>query len=274
MVSQAQDFLAECDALYSLLENLDESAMECPTQFKSWTGNDILGHLYLFDVGAGITLESREDVQSFFSRIKSGRASGKSLIQYTRDWLEGCSGHALRERWYEHARALSARYAAEDPRRRVAWGGPDMSVRSCISARQMETWAHGQALFDQFGVERQETDRVHNIAVMGVNTFSWSFVTNQLEVPPHPPAIELISPSGTSWHWHTESGGGLVSGSAVDFCRVVTQVRNVADTRLLIEGETARRWMQIAQCFAGPAETPPRVGARFRLPREVMHSAG
>jgi hypothetical protein len=57
-----------------------------------------------------------------------------------------------------------------------------------------------------------------------------------------------------------------VEGSASEFCQVVTQVRNVADTRLRVSGETARRWMAIAQCFAGGPETPPAPGTRFRKP--------
>jgi hypothetical protein len=32
----------------------------------------------------------------------------------------------------------------------------------------------------------------------------------------------------------------------------VTQRRNVADTGLLISGETATDWMSVAQAFAGP----------------------
>jgi hypothetical protein len=43
-----------------------------------------------------------------------------------------------------------------------------------------------------------------------------------------------------------------VSGSVEDFCLVVTQRRNVADTGLDVVGETATAWMQIAQAFAGP----------------------
>ncbi len=43
-----------------------------------------------------------------------------------------------------------------------------------------------------------------------------------------------------------------VRGSALDFCLVVTQRRNIADTDLAIEGEEAAEWMSLAQAFAGP----------------------
>ena len=55
---------------------------------------------------------------------------------------------------------------------------------------------------------------------------------------------------------------GSIIGSAVEFCQVVTQTRNIADTGLKLVGETARNWMQNAQCFAGPPETPPAPGSR------------
>ena len=38
-----------------------------------------------------------------------------------------------------------------------------MSARSSISARLMETWAHGQAVYDRLGVVRVDTDRIRNI---------------------------------------------------------------------------------------------------------------
>ena len=43
-----------------------------------------------------------------------------------------------------------------------------MSARSAISARQMETWAHGQEVFDVLGADREEHDRIRNIVVLGL----------------------------------------------------------------------------------------------------------
>ena len=57
-----------------------------------------------------------------------------------------------------------------------------------------------------------------------------------------------------------------VSGPLVEFPvnvgDVVTQGRNIADTRLEVVGETAKRWMEIAQCFTGGPEDPPPPGHR------------
>lgn len=264
MLEQAHDYRDECAALNDLLVGLREDQWDAPTQFKNWTTNDVLGHLHLFDHAAQVTLESTGRLRELFAQLQAGRADGRTLVEVTRDWLGGCSGEALRERWFDFAMQLAGRYAAEDPSRRVAWGGPDMSVRSCISARQMETWAHGQAVFDLFGVARVEADRLCNIAIMGVNTYGWSFVNRKLPVPQPKPCVRLAAPSGTTWEWHPENTHDVVEGPAADFCRVVTQTRNIADTALEVRGATARAWMDIAQCFAGPPEDPPAPGTRYR----------
>jgi uncharacterized protein (TIGR03084 family) len=139
-----------------------------------------------------------------------------------------------------------------------------MSVRSSITARLMETWSHAQAVYDLLGVERLDTDRIRNIAQLGINTFGWTF-HNRGEAPPGDvPAVRLTAPSGATWEWNVENTLDLVEGSASEFCQVVAQTRNIADTDLLVSGPVATRWMAVAQCFAGPVETPPPPGARHR----------
>lgn len=137
-----------------------------------------------------------------------------------------------------------------------------MSARSAITARQMETWAHGFEVFDILGLIRTDTDRIKNIVVLGVNTFGWAHQVHGLDVPPDLPAIQLTAPSGAVWDLGGQAGS--ITGSAVDFAAVVTQTRAVADTDLIVDGPIAETWMQNAQCFAGPPETPPAPGTRHR----------
>ncbi|NKB99815.1 MAG: maleylpyruvate isomerase family mycothiol-dependent enzyme [Pseudomonadales bacterium] len=139
-----------------------------------------------------------------------------------------------------------------------------MKARMLATARQMETWAHGWEIYDLMGVARTHSDRLRNIAEIGVRTFGWAFKNRDLEVPEDIPYVELTSPSGAKWQWHDPSSVHTVSGDVVDFCQVVTQVRNVADTQLRVTGDNAIAWMRIAQCFAGPPEDPPPQGSRVR----------
>ena len=111
---------------------------------------------------------------------------------------------------------------------------------------------------------RKHQRHIRNIAVLGVNTFGWTFATHKQPLPALAPHVRLSAPSGAIWTWNDASETELIEGSATEFCQVVTQVRNIADTRLKVAGEAATRWMAIAQCFAGPPETPPAPGSRFR----------
>jgi uncharacterized protein (TIGR03084 family) len=268
-LAQAGDFRAECADLYAVLAAAPTAAWRQPTQFKAWTLDDILGHLHFSDHAAAVAARSRDEVHALFREVHAARAAGVSFAEHTRRWLQGCSGRVLLERWHDHAARLAATFAQFPPDHRLGWAGPDMSARSFMSARQMETWAHGQAVYDLLGLERVEHDRIRNIAVMGVNTFGWTFKVHGRDEPADKPYVRLASPSGATWEWHDPAAGSRIEGSAVDFCRVVTQTRNVRDTRLAIVGETAWQWMDIAQCFAGPPERPPAPGSRGPSAREL-----
>ena len=45
----------------------------------------------------------------------------------------------------------------------------------------------------------------------------------------------------------------------------LNQLKNIKDVNLNVFGGNATEWMSIAQCFAGPAETPPAPGTRKTL---------
>ncbi|MEM7212895.1 MAG: maleylpyruvate isomerase family mycothiol-dependent enzyme, partial [Pseudomonadota bacterium] len=156
------------------------------------------------------------------------------------------------------------KFAAADPKARVKWAGPDMSTRSSITARQMETWAHAQEVFDVLGLERTEADRIKNIAHLGVSTYGWTCVNRGEPVPEPAPYVRLTGPSDAIWEWGEASDAERVEGSAVEFAQVTAQTRNIADTALQTTGPNAKRWMSIAQCFAGPPNDPPAPGARVK----------
>jgi uncharacterized protein (TIGR03084 family) len=270
-MKEAEDFREECDALAALLSEQDDSVFGTVTQFKGWTIEDVIAHLHMWNVAAGLTLESREKFQAFLAEAIPALGQGGHLGAQ-RAWLDetqsGVRGRALFDAWADFYPQLAERCRGADPDLRVAWAGPDMSVAAKMTARQMETWAHGQEVFDALGAERAEGDRIKNICHLGVTTYSWTF-RNRGEEPPQPkPFVKLAAPSGKTWEWNDPQDDNAVSGSAVEFAQVVTQTRNVADTALSLRGENASRWMAVAQCFAGAPEAPPAPGARFRAAKQ------
>ena len=262
-MQQAIDFQQESESLADALRNLNDVDFKQKTQFKGWTIEDILGHLHMFNVAADLTLEDGAKFKLFFSRIEKEMANGKTLLQSQYPWLNGMSGRILYNSWIEGSSKVAAKYVIADPKTRVKWAGPEMSARSSITARQMETWAHGHEIFDSLGINREEFDRIKNIVFLGVNTFNWSHVVNKQVVPDAMPYLRLTSPTGQLWEFGDRNDKEMISGDAVGFAQVVTQTRSFYDVNLTAIGPVANHWMNIAQCFAGNAEKPPVKGSRF-----------
>jgi len=260
---QPQDFWDESEVLYRLLAEREASDLLLVTQFKSWSIEDIIAHLHVSNRLAHEALRDPVRLKASFDAIGTRTAGGLSMQEAMREALGSLEGEPLLRAWREGSHALFEAFRTADPRGRVPWAGPEMSVRSSVTARLMETWAHGQAIFDRLGVIRSEADRIRNVAVLGVNTFGWSHRVRGLEMPAVTPRVRLEAPSGESWEWNPEVEADQVRGLAVEFCQVVTQTRALADTSLSIRGPIATQWMSIAQCFAGPPEDPPRPGTRL-----------
>lgn len=258
-MQQAQDFLAESTALYELLDGADPQAFDEPTQFKDWSINAVLQHLHFWNIMAGLQLT---DEATLLARMKAIFAKGDGMRAFESDFFKGLSGRALLDSWYADVQGTASLFDKADPKQRLKWAGPDMSARSSITARLMETWAHGQEVYDHLGVVRQNVDRIRNIVVLGVNTFAWTYKTRKQDPPGEMPYLCLTAPSGEVWTYGEPSEAERITGPAEAFCQVVTQVRHVADTALEVTGPVAQDWMSKAQCFAGPPETPPAPGTR------------
>ena len=263
MLEQAIHFKEESDALYKLLINADKNSFKLKTQFKSWTINDVLYHLHVWNIAALLSLKNENEFKEFMQNFMEAIKSGNSAREYEKILSDNTEGLDLLNLWKETYEKISNEFAKSDPKKRVKWAGPDMSVRSSITARHMETWAHGQEIFDQLGFERIDTDRIKNIVVIGVNTFGWTYINRNISIPEKMPKLSLLSPSNELWEWNEDNEEDMISGSATEFSQVVTQVRNINDTSLKVSGKIANEWMSFAQCFAGPPENPPEKGTRF-----------
>ena len=260
-MQQAQDFCDESEALHAVLEPLGAEAYTVPTLFNDWTINDILQHLHHFNIMADLSLNDPDKFVSEYAKIAALREK-VGFVASSNELLGGIKGHALLEAWRSYYIDMTPRFAAADPKQRVKWAGPDMSARSSITARLMETWAHGQEIYDLLGLRRENADRIRNIAHLGVNTFGWTFVNRKEPVPEPVPYVCLTAPSGEVWEWGEPSVEERIEGAAEAFCQVVCQTRNIADMDLQVTGPVATQWMAVAQCFAGPPKDPPAPGTR------------
>ena len=251
------DLAAEHAVLDDLVAPLDAAGWDAPTPAEGWSVRDQISHLAFFD-RAGAT--AVQDPDLFQESLQNLLADIRGFMD--RPLLEGRSlphGEVL-EGWRSARNAMIVVFREADPTARVPWYGPPMSPASFISARLMETWAHGQDVADALGVRRLPTERLRHVAFLGVRARPFSYSNRGMAVPQVDVRVELEAPSGETWTWG--SGEDVVSGSAEDFCLVVTQRRHLSDTSLNVEGPLATEWMSIAQCFAGPPG-PGRAAGQF-----------
>ena len=252
MLEQVKDLRSEGDELYELLKTVDDSKWELPTPFKDRTVTWVVQHLHDADRWAHHSVTDPDGFRKWMAERQSG----------AREAAETLHGQDLVERWHSYFHQMCDVFDEADPALRAPWFGPDMGIRMMATARQMETWAHGQDIYDLLQQPRAPTDRIRNICHIGVRTYGWTFVNRSLPIPEPVPFVRLTAPSGAEWVWGEEQTEEVVEGSAVEFAHVVTQGRNIADVDLRVVGENAKSWMEIAQCFAGPPETPPAPGHR------------
>lgn len=248
MKAICNDLENEYEALDAIVAPLDEAGWRIMTPAEGWNIKDQIRHLAYYDERARLAIDEPEAFEQYLADL-AGDPEGQRKALEKAD-KEPASAELL-SWWRQQRRALLDALISLDPKARLKWYGPPMSALSFATARIMETWAHGQDIADALGIERAPTDRLRHIAHLGVATFGWSFTNRGMKVPEAPVRVEIISPAGELWTWGPAAAQDTVKGPAQDFCLVVVQRRNPADTRLVIEGATARRWMSIAQSYAG-----------------------
>ncbi|MEV4468300.1 TIGR03084 family metal-binding protein [Nonomuraea sp. NPDC049504] len=238
------DLRAETDALRALLPSPDDADWERPTPAEGWAVRDQVSHLAWFDDAAVLAVTD----PGAFAALPVGAGSVDDLAAESR----GMPPAELLA-WFDAARGRSLEvFAGLGARERVPWFGPPMSAASFVTARLMETWAHGQDVADALGVVREPTDRLRHVAMLGFRARPFSFAVRGLPVPDEPVRVELAMPGGGTWTAGPEDAPSSVRGTLLGFCLAVTQRAHLSDTGLELAGEPARAWMEIAQAFAGP----------------------
>jgi uncharacterized protein (TIGR03084 family) len=192
------------------------------------------------------------DPATFATLVDAALAGGDPMQEHLRRGRAMTATDVLG--WWRTSRAAMVDATRTLPEgARVPWFGPPMAVRSFVSARLMETWAHGCDVADALGARRVPTSRLRHVAHLGVRTRAFSYVVRGREPPATPVRVTLTGPAGELWAWDDDASvTDSVQGPALDFCLVVTQRRNIADTALVVTGEDAAEWMSLAQAFAGP----------------------
>src|SRR5919109_5580705 len=191
------DFADEVQVLDDLLSTLDPRDWFKPTPAEGWDTRDTITHLAVADEMA-LECVVQDRVPSLMQQGMDALLEGEdallaaeaSMMQRGRA-LEPAAVH---EWWRTGNAALRAALAGVDPARRLPWGPNVMSPVSFVTARLMETWAHGLDCFDAAGVEAIDTDRLRHVAHIGLRSLPYAFL-GAGEPGPRPGPLQPTPPS-------------------------------------------------------------------------------
>jgi uncharacterized protein (TIGR03084 family) len=243
------DLADESASLDLLVADLDPAGWTTPTPAEGWTVAHQIAHLAWTDDQALLAVRSPDE---FGSTLRKAAAQAGDATEAGAQAGARLPPAVLLERW-RSGRADLLREVEELPDgERIPWYGPPMSASSLLTARLMETWAHGLDVADALGVHPQPTGRIRHVAHLGIRTRDYSFAVHGLAPPRTEFRVELGGPAGEQWAWGPDESADRLTGDAVEFALLVTQRINRRDTALRAEGADVARWLEIAQAFAGP----------------------
>jgi uncharacterized protein (TIGR03084 family) len=240
------DLASEQDSLDLVVADLDEATWQLATDSPGWTIADQISHLQFFDERAALAMNDPAAFGVDRQHLISSAPRDLSV-----ELGRQVSAGELLDAWRHARRALIEAALKVDPTVRVPWYGPSMAVKSFLTARLMECWAHGHDVAEAVGVRRSPSVRLKHVAHIGVGARAFSLLINQLPEDSQSIRVELTAPGGELWTWGDETSDQRVLGDALDFCLVVTQRRALSESQLTVVGDSATTWMRIAQAFAG-----------------------
>jgi uncharacterized protein (TIGR03084 family) len=243
------DLRAESDDLDALVAPLPADRWADPTPSPGWAIAHQIAHLLWTD---RVSLTSITDEAAFGEALAAASVDPAGFVDAGAEELAAMPPADLLTDWRNTRTRLHDALLTVPDGRKLPWFGPPMSAASMATARLMETWAHGLDVADALDVNRPATERLRSIAHLGVRTRNYAFFVNNLTPPAELFLVELRGPGGDTWSWGPPDAAQRVTGSAQDFCYLVTQRRALNTVDVTAVGVDAQRWLEIAQAFAGP----------------------
>lgn len=250
-----KDLAAEGVAVESLVSGLTETGWRTMTPAEGWDIATTVAHLLWTDENSVHAINGTfGDKDAWDAVVMKAFADPTGFVDAEAYALaKELTGTELLTRWRTSRADLDANLRTVPDGQKIMWFGPPMSAASMATARLMETWAHGLDIADALGISVAPTDRLRHVASIGVRTRNFAFANNGLQAPAEEFRIDLVGPDEEVWSWGPEDAKQTVTGTAYDFARLMTQRLHRADTDLVTSGADAEQWLEIAQCFAGPA---------------------
>lgn len=256
--------LAEVGArLDELVEQAGPESWTAPTPAPGWDIRTQIAHLAWTDE---VSLAAIVDPDAFATVAETATADPTGFVDAAAEKVAADDRDEILSRWRSARAELGRALAAADPGEPLPWFGPPMRPKSMVTARIMETWAHGTDVADALGITVDDDPAFRgaepHVARIGYKTRGFAYTMNGLEPPTSDIRVELTAADGRAHEFGPADAEQTVTGSLRDFCLLVTQRVHRADTDLVAGGGDAATWLDLAQAFAGLPGPGREEGAR------------
>jgi uncharacterized protein (TIGR03084 family) len=232
---------ADLDAMLSRLTN-DEWLT--PTPAEGWDIRDQVSHLadtndICIDTITGGPRPLNETALSFETPeafTQSGVDKGRAMTPAdVLDW------------WRTSAARNRDALLAKDPRDRVPWG-LGMSAKMMATARLMETWAHAGDIRGALKMDPSATPRLQSISFLTLRAVPYALGFAKVEQPAGTLRAELTY-GGDTWMLGPDDADNVITGDALEFCRLGIRRIARADTSLKAQGPLAEAALDNLRAF-------------------------
>ena len=255
MADLINDLIAEQSKTDVLVSGLTEEQWNIPIpDEETWTIKDAIVHIALYDYGTCEMLKDSEENVRIVVNKEGGTDEYKRSIKY-RD-MKGCD---VLDWWRKTRTRMVAMFMDKNMKDKVNWapGVPPMSVRSLLTARQMEMWAHSVDVRKALGVEVTVDDSITSTLFLSWQARANAYRINGFALPETPMYLELTLPSGELWTKGDKNDENYIVGDAKDWAMTAVRRINWRDASLVVHGGEAERYADIVQTYAGEAEAAP-----------------
>ena len=239
------DLEAEQRALQAVLADLDADAWLAPTPAWGWDVRDTVAHLADVD---DMAIDTATGGPYAINDLSARAASGPDVTYHGVLRGRRLTGAEVAAWWIASSAAVRSMLLTIPVDARVPWG-IGMRTPSLVTARLMETWAHGLDVHAALGLEPVDTDRLAHVAWLATRALPYAYSVAGRAAPADPIRVELTLPSGAAWTYGPDHATDRISGTAGDYCRVFVHRLPAADSNLVVVGDAARSAIAVARAF-------------------------
>jgi uncharacterized protein (TIGR03084 family) len=239
--------------LFWMVAGLAEDQLALPSACQGWSVSDVLLHLAQTNEMAAASAGGQ------LAGVANGWVNSDSrVVTDVEDNVagavereRGATGAEILARWVKSADEMVDALEICNPASRVQWVAGDMAPRTLATTRLAETWIHTGDVCIGLGTGQQKSDRIWHIARLVHRTLPYSFLRAGCE-PTGEVRFEVTSPTDERavWCFGKDNADTVITGPAVDLCRVAGQRANAKETSLHGAGPDAATVLRIMRTFA------------------------